>query len=460
MTLTNQDLSIKLQKAKQCLVNKLDDYWPYQELIDQIDHLSRLLQSDQNESDFAAPKVTKPQDRRLLGRKNSQQLPNKSLESEFLPNQQLHNQIVAIIDRYFEQAISLSKRQIKYHQEVSLLKQDLDSLRAIANQLPQRYQRSMQEHFKICKQHIHQNKIALTNPFIDKTLITKVQRQLQTASISNYQEDHNNYLSLVLASNQQVHDYLFSTCEQSFTQWFQQEWQLIDSHYNNGGWQQIKQSLQQDISSLANLCQEPTLKESAIQSPFQIKKHVCSQTLKSLSRINFDYKYRQSSWLRILLAIVIGGIIFLFTQKLFGFILLLVQIINLLTGQDTKTIRFRQHSKELRRMLEMRSQQLVRFLADRVEQDLLFAFEKMTQTNQTQIEQIAEESKQNLSRIKQELTQSKNELNQLQKTQIQLQKIFPELKTATIVVSNQKNLDIPDSGNTHSAKKKPGMILE
>lgn len=459
MTLTNRDLSIKLQKAKHCLVAKLNGYWPYQELIDQINSIDRLLQSEPPTADFK-PNVTKPKDRRSLGRRKNNQLENQSLEGTSSPSQQLQDRVIAIIEKYFEQAIRLSHQQIKYHQEISLLNHDPESLKAIAKQLPQRYQRSMQEHFKICKQHINRNKIALTNPFTANNLTAQIQHKLNSASISNYQDKQDNYLSLVLPGNKKFHNYLLATCEQSCQEWFQQEWQLIDSQYNNGGWKRIKQSFQQEISSFANLCQEPTLKEFATQADFQIDQHVCSSTLESLSRIKFDYKFTQSSWFRMLLAIVIGGVIFLFTQKLFGFILLLVQIINLITGQDTKTIRFRQQSKELRRMLDMRSQQLVRFLTDRVEQELLFNLEKFIQENQIQIEQIALESQQNLSRIKQELTQSKIELDQLQKTQIQLQIIFPELKDATIVIPKQANSEPTNSGNTNLGQKKPGMIFE
>jgi len=173
MTLTNRDLSIKLQKAKYYLVAKLDGYLPYQELIEQIDSIERLLKSESQQSDFIEPKVIRPKNSRLLGRHNSQQLGSQILEGESL-SKHLQNRIVAIIDRFFDQAIRLSNRKIKYHQEILLLNNDPESLRAIAKQLPQRYQRKVQEHFKICKQHINRNKIALTNPFIKNTLIAQI----------------------------------------------------------------------------------------------------------------------------------------------------------------------------------------------------------------------------------------------------------------------------------------------
>ena len=59
MTLTNRDLSIRLQKAKYYLVDKLDGYLSYQELIEQIDSIDRLLKSEPQQSDFIEPKVIK-----------------------------------------------------------------------------------------------------------------------------------------------------------------------------------------------------------------------------------------------------------------------------------------------------------------------------------------------------------------------------------------------------------------
>ena len=165
-------------------------------------------------------------------------------------------------------------------------------------------------------------------------------------------------------------------------------------------------------------------KQPAIEPQFKLEEQVELAALSENSQIVFDYNYTQSTWFRLLVALFIGGVIYLFTQRLFGFILLIVQVINLLTGQDTKKIRLRQQTKELKRVVDSKYQLLVRSLSEKINQEIAIALDNLGQNYQDQVEAIVQQADRQLHEIKHANYQTKETIEKLKQDQQKLQSIL------------------------------------
>ena len=331
------------------------------------------------------------------------------------------------INHYFEREKQAIWQNIERRKNIYLSGKSPDRIQQIINQLPHRCNRLTQNYLRIAKQYSNQNKLALVNPFSSNSLMYQVQNAIQEAEVIEEKKQHKTYLRLVLKNkiySEAIHTYVMNVCQQSLTVWLTQEWQNIEANYNGGGLSQLQQQLQSEIQHLDRLCQNIKIDRAVIEPSLQLNDYICLSALENNSQIPFDYHYTQSTWFRLLVAVVIGTVVFLLTGRLFGFILLFVQLVNLLTGQDARKIRLRQHTKEIKRILDGKYQFLIRFLVDKVIQDIAIALDKIDRDYQEQIDSIAREAAQKLQQVKQENFRDKEKIDELKKTHLKLQKIL------------------------------------
>ena len=348
----------------------------------------------------------------------------KSISSRKLKFKQ---QTLKTINQYFNRVKEITWSQIKQQKDFYFSGQNPEQIQQIINQLPHRCNRLIQNYLRIFKQNKNQNKIDLINPFLSDSLMYKIQNAIQEAEVISQKEQEKTYLRLVIKNQdyiQTIHTYVMENCQQSLETWLKQEWQKITTQYNDGGLNKLQQQLQLEIENIACLCQDINLVPSEIEPQLQLENYICLSALESNSQITFDYHYTHSTWFRLLISICIGGIIFLLFKYLWGVILLIIQIINLITGQDTKSTRLRQQSKELKRIIDSKYQFLVRFLADKTAQSIAIALDKIDRDYQDRIDNIIQIANQQLQAVKQDINLDKEQIDELKRVHLRIQKIF------------------------------------
>lgn len=356
----------------------------------------------------------------------------KSIQSQFIESAfdrspKFNQQANQAINRYCEREKQTVWQNINRRKDVYLSGQNPEHIQQIINQLPHRCNRLAQNYLRVFKQYNNQNKINIVNPFSSNSLMYRVQNAIQEAEVIEEKTQQKTYLRLVLKNEiytEAIHTYVMNVCQQSLADWLTDEWQNIKTNYNDGGLNKLQQQLQLEIQPLANLCQDITITQSTIKPHLQLNDYICLSALENNSKIPFDYHYTQSTWFRLLVAIIIGTVIFILTKRLFGFILLFVQLVNLLTGQDAKKVRLRQQTKEIKRILDGKYQFLIRFLVDKVTQDIAISLDNISQDYQEQIDSIIQEASKKLQKVKQEIIEDKEKIDELKKTHLKLQKIL------------------------------------
>ena len=335
---------------------------------------------------------------------------------------------IQTINRYFEEVKQTTWQQIQQDKDRYLLSKNPGQIQQIIDRLPHRCSRTIQNYLKIFKQNNNQNKLSLINPFLSDSLMHHVQNAVRDAEVTIQKTKQKTYLQLVSKGDRVAafHTYIIDLCHLSLTAWLNAEWQKITSQYNNGGLDRLHQQLQLELQPLSNLAEHTKLLQPDIKPKLRLENYICLSALENNSKIDFDYHYTQSTWFRILIAIFVGASIYLLTQRLFGFILLLVQIINLLTGQDTKSVRLRQQTKEIKRIVDGKYQFLVRFLTDKIIQDIAIALDNIDREYLEQIDIIVTTANQKLQEIKQQINCHKEHLETLKTTHRELKEIFKD----------------------------------
>ena len=339
---------------------------------------------------------------------------------------QLQPQILRIINQFFDSEKQALWQEIVELKEAKLQGKNPEQFQKIINQAPHRCNRLVQNYVKVCKQATNQQKITQTNPFLASSLLYQVQSIIRHATVITQREPDDIYLNLVVDRDtytQSIHLYVFELCENFLLNWLKTAWKNVYYQYNQGGLSQLEAELTTNLEILDNLV-TIEFKQPAIEPQFKLEEQVELAALSENSQIVFDYNYTQSTWFRLLVALFIGGVIYLFTQRLFGFILLIVQVINLLTGQDTKKIRLRQQTKELKRVVDSKYQLLVRSLSEKINQEIAIALDNLGQNYQDQVEAIVQQADRQLQEIKHANYQTKEKIAQLKQDQQKLQSIL------------------------------------
>ena len=231
------------------------------------------------------------------------------------------------------------------------------------------------------------------------------------------------YLSPVVKTNnlsETLYLYLANFYQSKFNSWLEQEVQEIANTYADGGLNNLRKKIKNELKLLASLCDRKIKLIPGKLIKFELHNFVSLAILKENSQTSFEYHYNQSTWFRLFFCVTIGLSIFLITKILFGvgryfgFAILLFQFINLLLGQDVKTLKLKQQSKELKRNLDSQHKTLIRFLADRVVQDLIAALDNEHQAYQQQIDAIAQIADNKLLEVKNTINQHQKDINSLQ----------------------------------------------
>ena len=260
----------------------------------------------------------------------------------------------------------------------------------------ERFKREKQQVITAIKQDINCFKSELINPFQADSLAFTVQQLIYFARVKIVREDRT-YLYLTVdrsANAEYIHDYILNLCQQKLDEIIAFQWQKIECICVQYNLPTIVDRLNRELNCISpQLSLETVATASFSQKPsFDLKQIINYDCLKLNSRIVFDYHFSQSSWFRLAISVLAGWGIYLFTWiyfgsgKYFGFIMVFFQIINLITNQDVKTIKLKQHSKELKRTVDAKYQSLVRQISDKFVQTTIATLDRQTQLERAKLD--------------------------------------------------------------------------
>ena len=235
------------------------------------------------------------------------------------------------------------------------------------------------------KQNINCLKFDLLNPFVTESLIFAVRQIIDLAAIKVVPEAEVTYLYLTVnnsAKARYIHDYVIELCQQKIEEIISFQWSQIKYVYG-GGLDSLIAKVNDELKTLTGLIDSENDFFVLPRHPsLDLTELIDRDCLKANSRIVFDYHFTQSSWFRLLISMVVGlGIYFitwmlLGSGKYIGLMIVIFQIVNLITGQSPKKVKLKQHSKELKRLVDRQYQILVRLVVDKLVQTLIIAVER------------------------------------------------------------------------------------
>ena len=332
-------------------------------------------------------------------------------------NQRLRTRIdlkaKAMIRQFFQQEIAEVRQEIgriqqSYPQQPYCYRQKLE-------QAERKLNREQQQRTTAIKQNLHHLKSDLLNPFQSDSLWFMVQQLIYFSQPKLVREQGENYLYLVRDRSgygEYLHDYVFELCQQKVDELIAMQWSEIDCI-----------SVKNELSTIINQ-EEFNIylswdAELPPQPSLDIGQIIDRECLKSHSKIVFDYHFSQSSWFRLVILLLIGWGIYLVTWLYFGsgryigFVIVVFQIINLITGQSIKAVKLKQHSKELKRIADARYQSLIRLVIDKSIQTLITAVDRQDRQERKRIERAIAIARQQIDISQQTLNDSQQKLAQL-----------------------------------------------
>lgn len=306
--------------------------------------------------------------------------------------------IVSQIQLFFYTEITVTKetKNTFCHTEISAKEHQINQ------QLINKTKQEIQQYVRNTKQVIQQLKNDYLNPFIPDSWIFIIQEIIQLSQVKVTSENKNSYAELTIQTDNNVEDlysYIIKLYQEKVIDTLEDQWSKINYVYEEGGLQALIAKINAELETFSLLypSKTETLKHTLItetQPSLDLIEIIDIHCLKKQTRILFDYNYTQSSWFRLLIAGSIGLGIYLVTKlylgtgKYIGFFILIFQIINLLTGQNLRKLKIKQHQKELKRIVDNKYQNLIRIIVDKLIQTLIDSLESQTQLYQQQIEAI------------------------------------------------------------------------
>ena len=317
-----------------------------------------------------------------------------------------------------------------FQQKIAEIRQEITQLKQLYPQQPYYYRqklgqadrklnREQQQRTTAIKQNLHHLKSDLLNPFQPDSLSFMVQQLIHFSQPKLVREQGKNYLYLVRdrsGNSEYLHGYVFELCQQKVDVLITVQWSKINCL-----------SVKKELSTIVN--QEefniypfwdtefpPRL---SLQPSLDIEQIIDRECLKSHSKMVFDYHFSQTSWFRLLSLLSIGWGIYLVTWLYFGtgryigLVIVVFQVINLLTGQSVKTIKLKQHLKELKRIVDARYQSLIRLVIDKSVQTLIMAVERQDRQEREQIERAIAIARQKINTSQRTLRDCQQKLNRL-----------------------------------------------
>lgn len=328
---------------------------------------------------------------------------------------------------YFEQEKKSYWQKINSQKAHFCQGENPENFKQRLNQTIQKLNKEQQQIFKCLKQNINQYKLDLLNPFIYDSLIYKVQQAVEKSEILECKENNKTYLYLIIKEkeySQRLPIYIINLCQQILSHWFEQEWEKFNPLNNDTDLHKFFKKTEQELDFLNSLAPQ-TINFKLLSKPsFELNDFIAISILEETSKTLLDYHYSQSTWFRLTIALTIGLIIFLVTSKLFGFIIIFFQLINLFTAQNAKTIRIKQQTKELKRIVDGKYQSLVRHLCDRAGQILITNLEEASQQYQIELDAIASKADEQLNEVKHKINNYKDIINQLKQDQAEIEKLL------------------------------------
>ena len=321
----------------------------------------------------------------------------------------IERNLVWEIKSFFNQKITGSWQAIKQINDKYCEGQPLYLYQQQFRQNTQTSNQFRQQLIRDIKQAINHQKTDLLNPFTVDGLIFNFQQLINSAETKIVTEDQT-YLYLVLTEFPEqpyLHDYVLELCQQRVDRIIADQWSKICCEYGSGLEQLVRQSERQ-LNKIQPLLSEPKTIVSDLKQPsFNLERAVDSFCFKIGTRIPFDYNFTQSSWFRLVISALIGTAIyfltwiFLGTGKYIGFMIIIFQIINLITGQNIKKSKLKQHTKELKRIVDQKCQSLARTAVSYLTQTLIIAVDRECQFYQEKSSETIAIAQSKLDELKQ-----------------------------------------------------------
>ncbi len=333
------------------------------------------------------------------------------------------------IQSYFEQTKGHCFSQILEQRRTFIGGQRLDEFKQKINQSCNQINQTIQNTFKNIKQEINQEKIQLTNPFLYDTMMYRVQSAIQNATVIEYRDKNQVYLSLTIKNKdytQLIHSYILELCHQELNLWLEKQWEILDNNSETGKVNELFKTINQKLEFLDCLSAKTTISNIENRFSFEIYDYVSFSLLEENNKIPFDYHYSQSAWFRLTVILFVVGMIFIFTNKIFGFIILFIQLLNLLTGRDPKKMRLRQQTKEMKRTMDSKYQFFVRFIADKFLQSFCRYLDEQSIQYKEEVNFIFEQAKEELEQIKLKIDYLKEQIAVLKEDQAEVNKILQD----------------------------------
>ena len=313
----------------------------------------------------------------------------------------IEGDLVREIKHFFSHQTASCWRAIKQTNErycrgepLYLYQQQFKQNKQVLNQFRQQLIREI-------KQALNHEKTDLLNPFVVDGLIFDLQQLINSTEAKIVIETEQTYLYLVLTEFPQqpfIHDYVLELCQQRINEIIADRWLKINCEYANGGLKQLVEKSNYELNEIQPLLNaEPKTIVSTSEHPsLDLEQIIDSECLKIGSRIPFDYNFTQSSWFRLFISALVGTAIYictwlyLGTGKYIGFMIIIFQIINLITGQNIKKAKLKQQTKELKRIVDQKYQSLARTIVSYLTQTLIVAIDRECQLYQSEyLEAIA-----------------------------------------------------------------------
>ena len=330
-------------------------------------------------------------------------------------------------NKYFMRCKTKYWDEIKQQKQNFLSGENHPQVQEKIKQLPPKINKILQYNFKAIRQTLQDAKQELINPFVSTSFVYHVQKVISESTVTQCRENKKISLNLVVKQGQHrqaLHRYVLEKYQQRVDLWIEEQWKFLEKELNI--FSELKDKSDRELEMINSLSDTELKLERFSPPVFDLSKYICPATVSEISRTIFDYHYSQSAWFRIAIAIAVGSAFFLLADRLFGFIFLIFQIVNLLTGQSPKFLKLKQQTKELKRVSDTKYQNLVKFIADKLVQDINVFLDQQYQRYQDQVNSYIQESNRNLVKIKQKIIFNQNKISELNQDQEHIMQIIKD----------------------------------
>lgn len=309
-----------------------------------------------------------------------------------------------------------------------------NKLKNIFNQID----RLQQQEFNDLKQNIHQCRQRYLNPFLADSWMFELDNLVESSEVKVVRENKEQYLYLVVEYQRKpeyLYRFIFEYYQTKITKELELQWSKIVNVDGQGKLEQIIAKLNHKLSEITIL--EDSINQAiALNLNLELLPKLDLHTmldlycLKLSSRTRFDYNCTNSSWFKLGIYCLIGVGIYLITKIYFGegrylgFLMLILHLVNIITGQDQKKIKLKQHQKELKRLVNQKYQILLRLLIEQLIQTLINTLEINRKKIKQQIDAIADLAELKLDEMQHIIEEHKLKIDTLEKDRQQIQSWF------------------------------------